>query len=60
MVGHYERIMPVPRAIDVHHLGTPQVVCCHEIDGFIVDPGPESAVSNCSRRSATSGLARSS
>jgi glyoxylase-like metal-dependent hydrolase (beta-lactamase superfamily II) len=34
----------VPRAIDVRHLGVPHVICCHEVDGFLVDPGPESAV----------------
>jgi glyoxylase-like metal-dependent hydrolase (beta-lactamase superfamily II) len=31
------------REIDVHHLGHPLVICCYEIDGAIVDPGPESA-----------------
>jgi len=29
------------REIDVRHLGAPRVICCHEIDGYIVDPGPE-------------------
>jgi glyoxylase-like metal-dependent hydrolase (beta-lactamase superfamily II) len=32
-----------PREIDVHHLGNPLVICCYELDGVIVDPGPESA-----------------
>jgi glyoxylase-like metal-dependent hydrolase (beta-lactamase superfamily II) len=30
----------VTRAIDVHHLGRDRVICAHEIDGLIVDPGP--------------------
>ena len=29
------------REIDVEHLGVPRVVCCHGVDGFLVDPGPE-------------------
>jgi glyoxylase-like metal-dependent hydrolase (beta-lactamase superfamily II) len=32
-----------PRQIDVHHLGNPLVICCFELDGVIVDPGPESS-----------------
>jgi glyoxylase-like metal-dependent hydrolase (beta-lactamase superfamily II) len=32
------------RAIDVDHLGMERVICCWEVDGFLVDPGPESAV----------------
>jgi glyoxylase-like metal-dependent hydrolase (beta-lactamase superfamily II) len=32
-----------PREIDVHHLGNPHVICCFELDGVIVDPGPESS-----------------
>jgi glyoxylase-like metal-dependent hydrolase (beta-lactamase superfamily II) len=32
-----------PRQIDVHHLGNPLVVCAYELDGVIVDPGPESS-----------------
>jgi glyoxylase-like metal-dependent hydrolase (beta-lactamase superfamily II) len=35
--------MARPREIDVHHLGNPLVICCFELDGVIVDPGPESA-----------------
>lgn len=35
--------MTEPREIDVHHLGTPLVICCFELDGVIVDPGPESS-----------------
>jgi glyoxylase-like metal-dependent hydrolase (beta-lactamase superfamily II) len=31
------------REIDVEHLGTPGVICCHEVDGCLVDPGPESS-----------------
>jgi glyoxylase-like metal-dependent hydrolase (beta-lactamase superfamily II) len=29
------------REIDVEHLGVRRVVCCHEVDGYLVDPGPE-------------------
>jgi glyoxylase-like metal-dependent hydrolase (beta-lactamase superfamily II) len=29
------------REIDVLHLGRPQVICCYEHGGFLVDPGPE-------------------
>ena len=33
------------RELDVHHLGTPRVICCHEPEeGVIVDPGPASSV----------------
>jgi glyoxylase-like metal-dependent hydrolase (beta-lactamase superfamily II) len=32
------------RAIDVEHLGRERVICCHEVDGLLVDPGPESSV----------------
>jgi glyoxylase-like metal-dependent hydrolase (beta-lactamase superfamily II) len=35
--------VPAPREIDVHHLGNPLVICCFELEGVIVDPGPESA-----------------
>ncbi len=35
--------MTEPREIDVHHLGNPLVICCFELDGVIVDPGPESS-----------------
>jgi glyoxylase-like metal-dependent hydrolase (beta-lactamase superfamily II) len=35
--------LSAPREIDVHHLGNPLVICCFELDGVIVDPGPESA-----------------
>jgi glyoxylase-like metal-dependent hydrolase (beta-lactamase superfamily II) len=35
--------VPKPREIDVHHLGNPLVICCYELDGVLVDPGPESA-----------------
>jgi glyoxylase-like metal-dependent hydrolase (beta-lactamase superfamily II) len=32
------------RAIDVRHLGRERVICCWEVDGVLVDPGPESCV----------------
>jgi len=32
------------RLIDVMHLGRPHVVGCWEIDGALVDPGPESSI----------------
>lgn len=32
------------RAIDVEHLGRPHVIACWEIDGVLVDPGPESSL----------------
>jgi glyoxylase-like metal-dependent hydrolase (beta-lactamase superfamily II) len=32
------------RPIDVVHVGTERVICCWEVDGFLVDPGPESSV----------------
>ena len=32
------------RAIDVKHLGREHVICAHEVDGLIVDPGPASSV----------------
>jgi len=32
------------RDIDVRHLGVPLVICCHQIDDAIVDPGPESTL----------------
>jgi glyoxylase-like metal-dependent hydrolase (beta-lactamase superfamily II) len=30
------------RAIDVNHLGRAHVICCWELDGVLVDPGPQS------------------
>ena len=33
--------MAAPREIDVLHLGRPKVICCYELDGILVDPGPE-------------------
>jgi glyoxylase-like metal-dependent hydrolase (beta-lactamase superfamily II) len=30
------------RAIDVRHLGKSKVICCWEVDGVLVDPGPQS------------------
>jgi glyoxylase-like metal-dependent hydrolase (beta-lactamase superfamily II) len=35
--------MAEPRQIDVLHLGNPLVICCFQMDGAIVDPGPESS-----------------
>ena len=35
--------LSAPREIDVRHLGNPLVICCYELDGVIVDPGPESS-----------------
>jgi glyoxylase-like metal-dependent hydrolase (beta-lactamase superfamily II) len=32
------------RAIDVRHLGNEKVICCWEVEGALVDPGPESTV----------------
>ena len=32
------------REIDVMHLGRAHVICAHEVDGLIVDPGPASSV----------------
>lgn len=32
------------REIDVDHLGRSRVICCYEVDGVLVDPGPESSV----------------
>ncbi|MBS1878211.1 MAG: MBL fold metallo-hydrolase [Actinobacteria bacterium] len=29
------------RAIDTLHLGNPHAICCWEVDGALVDPGPE-------------------
>ncbi len=33
------------RLIDVKHLGRPRVIACWEIDGLVIDPGPESCLS---------------
>src|SRR3954469_19954753 len=30
------------RAIDVKHMGHEHVICCWEVDGVLVDPGPQS------------------
>src|SRR5829696_7590447 len=32
------------RAIDTGHLGLEKVICCWEVDGVLVDPGPESTL----------------
>jgi glyoxylase-like metal-dependent hydrolase (beta-lactamase superfamily II) len=34
------------RPIDVRHLGRPHVICCWEVEGALVDPGPESSHRN--------------
>jgi len=36
--------MGMSREIDVMHLGRDRVICAHELDGLIVDPGPTSSV----------------
>ena len=28
------------RAIDVRHKGREKVICCWEVDGVLIDPGP--------------------
>src|ERR671916_2222832 len=30
------------RAIDTRHLGIEKVICCWEVDGVLIDPGPQS------------------
>ena len=32
------------RPIDVRHLGRERVICCWEVDGVLIDPGPESCL----------------
>ncbi len=32
--------------IDVMHLGTPEVICCHRFGDVLVDPGPTTSVDN--------------
>ncbi len=32
------------RAIDVRHKGVEKVICCFEVDGVLIDPGPEISV----------------
>ena len=34
----------IHRELDVHFQGEPHAVCTHWIDGYVVDPGPESSV----------------
>ena len=36
--------MPTPRPIDVRHLGQERVICCWQVDGALIDPGPASAL----------------
>ena len=31
------------RAIDLHHLGRDKVICAWEVDGYVIDPGPQIA-----------------
>ena len=47
VVAHTGNCMVEPkmtRAIDVMHLGNDRVICAYEINGVIVDPGPERSV----------------
>jgi len=37
-------MLPPVRVIDVMHLGRPHVIGCWEVDGALVDPGPESSI----------------
>jgi glyoxylase-like metal-dependent hydrolase (beta-lactamase superfamily II) len=39
----------VPRLIDVKHLGKDRVIGAWLVDGYVIDPGPESAVANLLR-----------
>ena len=32
------------RAIDLMHLGVDRVICAYEVDGLVIDPGPESCL----------------
>jgi glyoxylase-like metal-dependent hydrolase (beta-lactamase superfamily II) len=34
------------RAIDVKHLGRERVICCWEVEGLLIDPGPEVSLGN--------------
>jgi glyoxylase-like metal-dependent hydrolase (beta-lactamase superfamily II) len=34
----------MPREIDLNHLNRPGVICAFEVDGLVVDPGPESCM----------------
>ncbi|HZL06715.1 MAG TPA: MBL fold metallo-hydrolase, partial [Coriobacteriia bacterium] len=34
----------MPHEIDLNHLGRPGVICAFEVDGLVVDPGPESCL----------------
>jgi glyoxylase-like metal-dependent hydrolase (beta-lactamase superfamily II) len=38
--------MTVHREIDAHFQGAEHAVCAHQVDGFLVDPGPESSVAH--------------
>ena len=47
-------------SIDVMHLGRPHVIGCWEVDGALVDPGPESSLDDAAggaRRRAAAGAA---
>ena len=41
------------RAIDAQHLGLDRVICCWEVDGVLVDPGPESTLEHAARGART-------
>jgi glyoxylase-like metal-dependent hydrolase (beta-lactamase superfamily II) len=41
VIRGYAACMDKPREIDVLHLGRPHVICCFELQGILVDPGPE-------------------
>ena len=43
-VHRCSRRLPRMRVIDVMHLGRPHVIGCWEVDGALVDPGPESSL----------------
>ena len=52
--------LPPMRVIDVMHLGRPHVIGCWEVDGVLVDPGPESSLPTAARgarRRAAAGAA---
>jgi glyoxylase-like metal-dependent hydrolase (beta-lactamase superfamily II) len=37
-------LQPLSRAIDVKHLGRDRVICAHEVDGLVIDPGPSTGL----------------
>ena len=48
------------RAIDTRHLGLDKVICCWEVDGVLVDPGPESTLETAAGGAGRRGAARAS